>query len=170
MILAAELMEKFLICSDCSTPIGFPHQPLCLTEAMSVQNVWRKTKYDDKFITFGMNFCFNDIISPGCGKNILTKISNECLKQSLRTLEVKTSMPLTTKSWPERWMRGDKSSKSATSTKDKPDDSAVSVLTPYANEFFTRSIWAPKKSESDLLALKATKGFTNFNFHPEEFQ
>src|SRR5690349_4068721 len=64
MILAAELLEKFLICGNCSTPIGFPHQPLCLTKSLSKPNVWKKTNIDDKFITFSMNFCFNDLIIP----------------------------------------------------------------------------------------------------------
>lgn len=106
LVLAAELMEKFLLCGNCCVPIGFPHQPLCLTESMS--NLWKKTKFDDKFITFGMNFCFDDLITPGCRKNLLTMISNACWKQSMRQRSPKPSLPLMTKSWPKRWLRGDR--------------------------------------------------------------
>ena len=134
-------MEKFLICSNCSTPIGFPHQPLCLTESMS--NIWKKTKFDDKFITFGMNFCFNDLITPGCRKNILMMIANSCWKQSMMQNLPKASLPLVTHSWPKRWLRGDKK---------KNEKRAPMKTRPFNHHvhqpLFLPSIWSPHSTDS----------------------
>lgn len=104
MVLSAEMMEKFLICNYCTVPIGFPHQPLCVAKS-TTSNIWRKTKIDDKFITYGMNFCFNDLVVPGCRKNIMMQITNSCGKQKSLHQQQKCAMPLLTRAWPSRWLR-----------------------------------------------------------------
>lgn len=136
-------MEKFLICNNCSTPIGFPHQPLCLTKSLSKPNVWKKTNFDDKFITFAMDFCFNDLIIPGSRKNILTQIANSCLKQCRASnyRREMPSIPLVTKSWPDRWLRGEKNNnKKSDKTK---HIKAHNVHSPTHPCLFKPPIWTP---------------------------
>jgi hypothetical protein len=145
LILAAELMEKFLICSNCSIPIGFPHKPLCLTKSLIRENVWKKTKYDDKFITFGMKFSFNDIVAPGCRKNILTQIANSCLKQSItQHRHEKLTLPSITKTWPSAWIRDEKDKEK------KPMRKTYSVPDPGLPPIGNRSIWTPTGSDERL--------------------
>ena len=157
VILAAELMEKFLLCNNCSTPIGFPHQPLCLTKSLSVPSIWKKTRYDDKFITFGMNFCFSEIFKPRCRKNILTQIANSCLKQSITQRHEKTSLSYSTKSWPMRWMRGDKEKKNK--------EKRMQIRTVYGCDqqpsMFSSSPWTPKASDAQTLGEKSWKFSSN---------
>lgn len=147
LILAAELMEKFLICNNCSTPIGFPHQPLCFTESISKPNIWRKTKYDDKFITFGMHFRFEEITIPECRKDILLHIENACSKQSQFQCREKTSFPLTTRNWPCHWFRGnkDKSKSNATS---KPIIQAKIYCHPTRLPLLKSTVWSPTSVET----------------------
>lgn len=153
-------MEKFLICNNCSTPIGFPHQPLCLTKSMSTPNVWKKTNFDDKFITFAMNFCFNDLIIPGSRKNILTQIACSCLKQCGHSnYQEKPSIPLVTKSWPNRWLRGDKHKKPV-----KVLVKARNVYIPTHLRLFKPSIWTPKPE--DFPSYRVPPGF---NLTPNEY-
>lgn len=159
-------MEKFLICNNCSTPIGFPHQPLCLTKSMSIPNVWRKTKFDDKFITFGMNFRFDELTIPGCRKNILSHIANACLKQCRAEVHEKTSLPLVTKSWPGRWLRGYKS-KSETSVKHKPMMKARIAYHPAHSPLFKPSIWTPETSDSSL--MMSNNQFSSFSYRHDGF-
>lgn len=159
MVLAAELMEKFLICGDCSTPIGFPHQPLCLTKSMSTPNIWKKVNFDDKFITFGMNFCFNDLLIPNGRMDILSKIASCCMKQA--QVHEKTSLPLVTNSWPDRWILGNKSKK-----KIKEHKSIKTVHVGHKTHPINKpsigkpsSIWTPTTSDS-LPLNHQNEGFT----------
>lgn len=157
LILAAELMEKFLLCNNCSTPIGFPHQPLCLTESMS--NIWKKTKFDDKFITFGMNFCFNDFISPESRKNVWMLIANSCWKQNMVQSQPKVSLPLMTKSWPKRWLRGDKKK-----TEKRAPMKTRAVYHPQSHQpLFQPSIWTPTSGDG---FHEANYQFLSFCFKP----
>lgn len=137
LILAAELMEKFLICSNCSTPIGFPHKPLCLIKSLTTPIVWKKTQYDDKFITFGMKFSFNEIFAPGCRKKILAQIANACFKQSAVQRQDKPSLPLIPKSWPRSWIRDEIERKPVQMQK---TNSTQGLISP---PFLSRSIWTP---------------------------
>lgn len=75
LILAADLMEKFLLCTNCSSPVGFPHQLLCLTKSMTT-NSSELTDHDGRLITYGMNVCFNDTVIPSQRQNIIATIDN----------------------------------------------------------------------------------------------
>ncbi|CRK86659.1 CLUMA_CG000495, isoform A [Clunio marinus] len=163
LILSAELLEKFLICNDCSIPIGFPHKPKCLTKSMSKPIVWKKIKFDDKFITFGMKFSFDDFVAPGSKKNILTQIASSCLKRQNRNVgHEKTSMLLTTKSFPRRWVRSDKSK---SSDKNKlPRSKAVCIARP-SPPIFKPSIWTPNQNDSSNLS-KVDYEIIGFAFDP----
>lgn len=109
-VVGAELMEKFLICGDCMTPIGFSHTITCSSNSNSSNELnfsWKKNKVDDKFITYGMQFCFNELIIPGNRKDILTMINRACEKQQKKFVKVdRFSFPPASKSWPLKWMRG----------------------------------------------------------------
>jgi hypothetical protein len=166
MILSAELLEKFLICTNCSMPIGFPHKPLCLTKHLTKPNIWKKTKYDDKFITFEMKLSFNDIIAPGCRKNILTQIASSCYKQSNAYFHEKPFLPSITKSWPSAWNRDRKEKEKAKKPMmtRKIYSAPSQVISPIGN----RSIWTPTVNDEQLfkpcqnLAMKKY-GYEEFN-------
>jgi phospholipase C len=111
LVLCAENLESFLICSDCRTPIGFSHHSKCIALSVVKPNIWRKTKYDDKFITYGMKFNFYDIVSPEYRQSIVQKIKKTCWEQQIHArhqlLRTTKSKPFMSKSWPTRWLRGD---------------------------------------------------------------
>lgn len=157
-------MEKFLICSNCSSPIGFPHQPLCLTKSLSVPNVWKKTEYDDKFITFGMNFSFDDIFSPGCRKNILSQIASSCLKQCQVQGREKTALPSVTKSWPGRWIRN-KNKKHEIAFKANWHKKARAVCHNVHAPLWKPSIWTPQVNE--VQRQQINEPCSNFVCQPE---
>lgn len=129
------------MCENCSTPIGFPHKPFCLTKSLSLPNVWKKTKYDDKFITFGMKFPFSEIIAPGCRKNIMNQIADSCFKQSVSQAHEKPSLPTIAKSWPSSWIRNEKEKKPAQIRRTfyAPAEGVVPIG--------SRSIWTPSGSD-----------------------
>lgn len=117
LVLSAELLEIFLICNECLSPIGFSHQPQCMN-ATSKPSIWRKTKYDDKFITFGMKFSFYDIVSSEYRHNIIRKaIESACWEQRQQQQQQqqyehassshKESQQFISKNWPSRWLRDD---------------------------------------------------------------
>lgn len=114
-VVTVELMEKFLICGDCMTPIGFPHVITCSGNNSSTNELsftWKKNKFDDKFITYGMQFCFNELLIPSNRKDIFALINRTCEKQQNKFGKIeKFSFPPASKSWPLRWIRngGDKS-------------------------------------------------------------
>lgn len=117
LVLCAENLESFLICSDCRAPIGFSHHSKCIAISAERANIWRKTKYDDKFITYGMKFNFYDIVSPEYRQSIVQKIKKTCWEQQIHarqqllrtttTMKSKPFMSKNVKSWPTRWLRGD---------------------------------------------------------------
>jgi len=113
LVLCAENLEHFLICSECSTPIGFTHQKNCIRKSMTGQSLWRKTKCDDKFITYGMKFNFYDIVSPEYRQNIIEKIKITCWEQQvqarnqLHRVGAESGPSYMSNSWPTRWLRGD---------------------------------------------------------------
>lgn len=158
-MLAAELMEKFLLCNDCSSPIGSPHQPNCLTDAMSPSVIWKKTKFDDKFITFGMNFNFDDIVT-GYRKNILSRLSKTCEKQSKLQGHEKISLPLVTKNWPNRWIRG---GKIKNKNKQKPAIAHSSFTHPPLTK---ATVWTPRSNDSFLMSPNFD--FTSFAYRPDD--
>lgn len=142
-MLTAELMEKFLLCNDCSTPIGSPHQSNCLSASMSPPLIWKKTKFDDKYITLGMNFSFYDI-PLSYRKNILANLSKACDKQN-KPIE-RPALSVGNKMWLNRWMRGGKKQ-----CKAKPKKSLV-VYHPSAHPPLTSpSAWTPHPLDSSLL-------------------
>lgn len=153
MVLAAELMETFLICLNCATPIGFPHQPLCLTESMSPVSAWRKTKLDDKFITFGMNFFFGDLIEPECRKQILTQITATCLKQCQVQGQGEVLRP-TQDAWPLRWVRN-KVKKREIVFKKIYCQKRKSLVPNHHQCLGRPSIWTPRAVDSPLLELNS---------------
>lgn len=158
LMLAAELMENFLLCNDCASPIGSLHKPNCLANALSPKAIWKKTKFDDKFITFGMNFNFDDI-AMGYRKNILSRLSKTCEKQSKAHEYEKISLPMDTKIWPSRWDRGGKNK-----NKNKPKRSIVqaSVANPPLTE---PTAWTPRSNDSFLMSPGFD--FTSFAYRSE---
>ena len=167
MVLAAELMEKFLICGNCLTPIGFPHKPLCLTKSLSRPNIWKKTRFDDKLITFGMDFCFNDFISPGCHlSSILTKLNNSCLRQLQAKTQQKPSLPLVTNSWPDRWLRSTKDrSKERKPMKTVRVSYKTHPIVDFKPSIGRPSIWTPTTSDS----IPISSQIASFTFRQDGF-
>lgn len=159
-------MEKFLLCNNCSTPIGFPHKPQCLTDSLATQNVWKKTNFDDKFITFGMGFCFDDLIMPSCRKNFLGLLENCCNKQNLIGFRSKVSLPLVTNIWPKRWSRDEKSKRLAKPKLARPRPTFGVVHPPV---FHPSSIWAPTKSEAIHLTVATSYQDPEFMHHQDTF-
>lgn len=163
LVLTAELMEKFLICNNCSTPIGFPHKPLCLTKYLTLPIVWKKTKYDDKFITFGMHFSFNDIFAPGCRKSILSQITSTCFKQSISQRNDKPALSMIPKCWPGAWVRDskEKAKKPNPMRKTFSAHNQAFAFLPIGN----RSIWTPTRSDEQLIKFKhfTQDGFNSSN-------
>ncbi|CAO1434245.1 unnamed protein product [Diamesa hyperborea] len=98
LVMSADLMQPFLICHYCCRPIGFSHLPLCIaTKAI----MWKKIAFDDKFITIGMNFSFDELFDPNCKKNILYQIMKTCSQQmQMKTLHNKPVIPWNSKNWP----------------------------------------------------------------------
>ncbi|KAG5673233.1 hypothetical protein PVAND_003297 [Polypedilum vanderplanki] len=104
-VLGAELLEKFLICGECNTPMGFTHQLDCSIKQDKVFK-WKKTNFDDKFITFDMKFSFGELFNPKKKKEILKLIQMTINKQGQIGSSPKTSLPIDLKSsWPEKWTR-----------------------------------------------------------------
>lgn len=108
-VVVAELMEKFLICGDCTTPIGFPHASTCNNAGNRPNEMnfkWKKSKIDDKFITYAMRFCFNEMITPASKKDIVHLITSAC-ERSKRYggRKARASFPPASKSWPLKWIR-----------------------------------------------------------------
>jgi hypothetical protein len=164
LALAAELMEKFLICNNCSSLIGFSHQPLCLTESLSEPNVWKKLKFDDKFITFGMKFCFDDLVAPGCRKNIKSRIISSCLRQWRHQVHARNDsqgLRFTHSAWPHRWTRG-KLSKAPVATKINIMKRARSVPHNLNPPLSRPSIWTPQTDESPV--FKQNSQLASFTF------
>jgi hypothetical protein len=106
VVAAAECMETFLFCSNCLSPVGFPHKENCLVASMSPRSLWKKTKYDDKFITFGMNFFFDELIKPTIRKNILAQITTSCHKNCQVQCPKITFNP-SRDIWPLFWARSE---------------------------------------------------------------
>lgn len=117
-VVAAELMEKFLICGNCDAPIGFPHAIICThhPEYPSYCNelnfTWKKSQGDDKFITYGMQFNFNELVlPPNERKDIQAMINRACERQQNNNINrierflSTSSMSMLSKSWPLKWMR-----------------------------------------------------------------
>jgi hypothetical protein len=101
-------MEKFLICGDCTTPIGFPHESTCNNVSGSANEMnftWRKNKIDDKFITYAMEFSFNELITPASKKDILNVITRACEKQKRQSRRTRVSFPPASRCWPWKWIR-----------------------------------------------------------------
>lgn len=154
-VVAAELMEKFLICGDCMTPIGFPHAITCRSNINSSNELnfsWKKNKVDDKFITYGMQFCFNELVIPGNRKDILAMIHNACEKHQNKFGKVtKFSFPPASKSWPLRWMRnGDKNRKFRVPQHPQLSRSCSKLTYPVHiahPPIFNPSIWTPTNKE-----------------------
>jgi hypothetical protein len=105
MVLASEMLEKFLVCSKCVAPIGFIHQPKCSKESSARPNIWKKIKYDDKFITFAMKFSFHEMLGQSGQKRILANIASACCKQNLVQFQLKPTLTLYPKTWPSTWIR-----------------------------------------------------------------
>jgi hypothetical protein len=105
-VLGAELLEKFLICGDCNTPIGFTHQPACNTK-YERSFMWRKRSIDDKFITYNMKCSFDDLVVPGRRNKIIKMINKTVIEQSqVRSNDRTTALPFAIKnSWPLRYTR-----------------------------------------------------------------
>lgn len=98
LVMSADLMQPFLICHYCCRPIGFSHSPLCLA---SKALAWKKIAFDDKFITIGMNFSFDELFDPNCKKNILFQIMKTCSQQmQMKALLHKPIIPWNSKNWP----------------------------------------------------------------------
>lgn len=176
-VVVAELMEKFLICGDCSTPIGFPHAPACSSGgngSNELSFVWKKNKVDDKFITFGMQFSFNELIIPGNRKDILTMIGSACVKQHCRNVVrgEKASFPPATKSWPSRWIRNGEKGKIG--NKFRPNQVAcragnnkltfpVHIAHP---PIFNPSIWSPTSKDTPQLQQQNFE-IVSFSYQPQ---
>ena len=158
-VVVAELMEKFLICGYCSTPIGFPHAVTCECESNSnkaneMNFMWRKNKVDDKFITFGMQFSFNEIIMPSNRKDILNMISSTCAKQNLKNSNrfEKVSFPPASKSWPSRWIRGGcKFKQSGSSTSRHGINKFAYPVQIVHPPIFNPSVWTPSTKDAEQL-------------------
>ena len=98
LVMSADLMQPFLICHYCCRPIGFSHSPLCIA---SKALMWKKIEFDDKFITIGMNFSFDELFDPNCKKNILFQIMKSCSQQmQMKPLLNKPILPWNSKNWP----------------------------------------------------------------------
>lgn len=140
-------MEDFLLCTNCASPIGFAHKPLCLTKHLSNPILWKKTKVDDKFITFGMNFSFYDMTT--FQKTIMVHIANACLKSQLKLKDhtEKPSLSVVAKSWSSKWMRGDK--KQNEKPKLMKTRGTISVSKVH-QPIFHASAWTPKRSDPFL--------------------
>lgn len=102
-VLGAELLEKFLICGDCNTPIGFTHQPTCSTK-YEKSFMWKKWKIDDKFITYSMNCCFDDLIIPG-RRNKIIRMINKTLSEQCHVRSQEKTLTPHKNSWPLRYTR-----------------------------------------------------------------
>lgn len=163
-VVVAELMEKFLICGDCMTPIGFPHAPTCSSNSNNgneLNFVWKKNKVDDKFITYGMQFSFNELIIPGNRKDILNMIGSACVKQHCKNISrnEKASFPPASKSWPSRWIRSSEKSKNCAGNKLKQNHSVYRVNSSKFSypvhiahpPIFNPSVWTPSLKDSSQL-------------------
>lgn len=156
-------MESFLMCSDCFAPIGFPHQPCCLTGSMSKPNIWKKTCYDDKFITFGMNFCFNDLVRPWNRVNIIENIASVCLKQT-QNQDRHSNTSLSTASG-ERWTRSfERRRIFDRAMRDKKFEHKSRSRHSPMRTLFKPSIWTPK--HSDWLPIHNFTVFNDDNWTP----
>lgn len=159
LVLAAELMEKFLICGYCSTPIGFPHQPHCLTKSFSKSIIWKKIYFDDKFVTYGMKVPFNELIFSNNHKGIRTKITECCMNQVRAQGQKKTLLPLVTNSWPDQWVRDKnecKQVKAVCAEFEAYPNTTQSIAKP--------TIWTPTKSDE----LPGNSQITSFCFRPDK--
>jgi hypothetical protein len=176
-VVVAELMEKFLICGDCMTPIGFPHAITCSSASNSgneLNFVWKKNKVDDKFITYGMQFSFNELIIPGNRKDILTMIGSACVKQHCKNIArgERASFPPATKSWPSRWLRSGDKAKNFVGNKLKQNHAVcrvgnskftypVHIAHP---PIFNPSVWTP--SSKDDSQLQQNYEVVSFSYQP----
>lgn len=183
LVLSAELLENFLICSGCSSPIGFAHQPHCTgTVATSKSSIWRKTKYDDKFITFGMKFSFYDIVSSEYRHNVIRKsIERACWEQQKQhQLQLqhasstrKKSQQFISKNWPSLWLRDDsdqfrdkREDGKNSRTCSYPETIATSLLSPdngaslQPPSLFLASRWTPH-TDDDIEFLSTSQFIGN---------
>lgn len=156
-VLGAELLEKFLICG-CNVPIGFNHPPDC-----NIQHkpsfTWRKKKFDDKYITYGMKISFNDLIVPGCRKDILTMINKACNKQR----NGRHQLSIAGRTWPMRWMRGgDKGRGNVRGNKHQHRGYKFSYP---MQPIFNPSIWTP--NEKDTVQVIQNYDVISFSYHWE---
>lgn len=173
LVLSAELLENFLVCNECSSPIGFSHRPQCMsaaTAALSKQSIWRKTKYDDKFITFGMKFSFYDIVSSEYRHNIIRKsIERACWKQQHQlqheqhasSTRRKESQQFIPKNWPSLWIRDDSDQqllrdRAKKRTKSRPSSYPETIATSDNANFqplplFLVNRWTPHTDDGELL-------------------
>lgn len=148
-VLGAELLEKFLICGDCNTPIGFNHQPTCNTK-YGKSFVWKKRKLDDKFITYNMKCSFDDLIIPG-RRNKIIKIINKTLYEQcqVRFNEIPT-LPIAIKnSWPVRYSRsGTFGYRVNTRTINKSNHYRCRPIYSVNPPIFNPTVWTPSAHES----------------------
>lgn len=162
-VVVAELMEKFLICGDCTTPIGFPHAITC-SKSDEMNFVWKKNKFDDKFITYGMQFSFNELIIPGNRKDILNMIGSACVKQYCKRAE-KASFPPASKSWPAKWLRGN----GRNGNKFRPNQPSNRVHNKFTYPvqiahppIFNPSIWTPSNKDN-----RVERNYESFSYQPQ---
>lgn len=143
--LGAELLEKFLICGECNVPIGFTHQLNCSVREESEKNFkWKKTAFDDKFITFDMRFSFSELFDAPRRKEIIKLIKRSTSKQIRIGNRSKTSLPLSAKSsWPGKWNRGCSKARRVKFSRNRRAY-PVHIIHP---PIFNPSAWTPHTSE-----------------------
>jgi len=144
-VLGAELLEKFLICGECNTPIGFTHQPTCSTK-YEMNFMWRKGRIDDKFITYNMKFSFDDLLIPG-RRNKIIKMINKTLLGQCQGRHNHKNNPLTLKnSWPLRYVRSG-SSKNKNKSHQHRNKHSYPVNMVH-QPLFNPTLWTPSNGES----------------------
>lgn len=173
-------MENFLICGNCMTPNGFPHAITCSNSRSNkteLNFVWKKNNVDDKFITYGMQFSFDELIIPGYRKDILTMIGSACVKQHCKNIarNEKASFPPASKSWPSKWLRNSEKAKNFVGNKLKPNqalyrvDSSSKFTYPVHivhPPIFNPSVWTPSSKDSPL--LEQNYDVVSFSYQPQQ--
>lgn len=144
--IGAELLENFLICGECNIPIGFTHQPTCNIKD-ETNFMWRRVKYDDKFITYNMKFSFDELLIPSRRHKII-KMLNKTLLEQCQGRNNKNN-PLTLKNtWPLRFVRsGSGGSKNKNKSRQHRNKHRYPVHVVH-QPLFHPTAWTPSNGES----------------------